>query len=118
MRSWICRRPFLFLGLVLATCVALQACEEGGTNPTAPSSNPAPSPPPTVAQFDGAYRGSYSGQFAGEADSGAVEFSVSNGVITVAKPASGSGLVVTSGSANFSGTLAAEGVSCSYTGLF
>jgi hypothetical protein len=68
--------------------------------------------------FDGAYSGSFTGSFAGEGVHGPVGLSVSNGRITVTEPASGSGEVSGNGSANFSGGLGIEGISCSFTGTF
>jgi hypothetical protein len=68
--------------------------------------------------FDGSYSGGFTGTFAGEGVSGPVELSVSNGRITVTEPASGSGAVDSGGSANFSGGLGIEGISCSFSGTF
>jgi hypothetical protein len=66
-----------------------------------------------VSQFDGSYSGSYSGPV-----SGSVAFTVSNGVITVTDPGSGSGTVSASGSTSFSGSGGYEGASYSFSGTF
>jgi hypothetical protein len=79
-----------------------------------PTPTPTPSPSPSVVQFDGRYEGSYSGDA-----SGAVLFIVSNGVITVTEPTSGTGTVGSNGSASFGGSLAGgDGIQCSFSGVF
>ncbi|MBI4266650.1 MAG: hypothetical protein HY657_19960 [Acidobacteria bacterium] len=89
-------------------------------SPPAPSPTPTPAPtPPGVTQFDGTYSGSYTGTFGSFGpQNGPVAFSVSNGVITVTQPGSGSGTVNAAGSASFSGSLGVQGVSCTFTGTF
>jgi hypothetical protein len=79
-----------------------------------PAPTPTPSPSPSVVQFDGRYEGSYGGDA-----SGAVRFTVANGVITVTEPTSGTGTVASSGSASFGGSLAGgDGIQCSFSGVF
>lgn len=126
------------IGLVQVVCTSLSVdsgCNGsiGGvrTGPadTPPPPNPTPTPTPTPSPcslFDGSYTGTYIGSLTsmGEsrAVSGGVALSVSNCVITVAAPGSGTGSLSAAGSATFSGNLTVPGQSgtlaCSFNGNF
>lgn len=105
----------------------------GGTATSAPrlvsgrgGSTPSPTPPPPTSNttFDGAYSGSYSGSATVDgysaSVSGAVAFTIANGVLTMTVPGSGTGTVSASGGASFgvSGGVAVEGASCRYDASF
>ena len=77
--------------------------------------------PPDVQQFDGNYSGEFTGTgtVAGQPVNpfGDVEFSVSNGTITVTEPCCGFGSVSNTGVATFSGSVV-TGVACTFDALF
>jgi uncharacterized delta-60 repeat protein len=73
--------------------------------------------------FDGSYTGGYNGtsNFDGGGSapvSGPVDFTVTNGVITVTDPGSGSGTVSASGTATFTGSGATDDASYTFNGTF
>ena len=76
---------------------------------------------PTVQPFDGDYEGGFEGKgtVAGQTGTakGDVEFSVSNGTITVTEPCCGSGSVSNTGVATFGGSVL-TGVPCTFDGMF
>ncbi|MDH3640454.1 MAG: FecR family protein [Gammaproteobacteria bacterium] len=111
------------IGLIAAGAgVAVAA---GGSSSSSGDGGSAVGQPPTdVSQITGSYTGSFSGTDFFEdgttaPDSGPVTFTVSDGVMTVTNPLSGSGTVSASGSADFvAGSVGADGVSCNFNGAF
>lgn len=73
---------------------------------------------PATSKYNGSYQGAYNGSFAGNSVMGSVEFSVSNGAITVTDPGQGTGTVDSSGAATFSGSLGVARVTCKFNGAF